>query len=43
MIFQYYPDSDMMYIKFSDKISIESEEVVSGVVLDFDEQNLYRN
>jgi uncharacterized protein YuzE len=40
MIFQYYPDSDMMYIKFSDKISIESEEVVPGVVLDFDEQNL---
>jgi uncharacterized protein YuzE len=39
MIFQYYPDSDMMYVKFSDKISNESEEVAPGIILDFDEQN----
>jgi len=39
MIFQYYSDSDMMYIKFSDKTSTESEEVAHGIVLDFDEQN----
>jgi len=39
MIFQYYSDSDMMYIKFSDKISTESEEVAPGIVLDYNEQN----
>lgn len=39
MIFQYYPDTDMLYIKLADRISTESEEVASGIVLDFDEQN----
>lgn len=39
MVFQYYPDTDMIYIKFSDKTSIESEEVAPGIVLDFDDQN----
>jgi uncharacterized protein YuzE len=39
LIFQYYSDSDMIYIKFSDKTSNESEEVAPGIVLDFDEQN----
>ena len=37
MVFQYYPDSDMLYIKLADGSSIESEEVAAGVVLDFDE------
>ena len=39
MVFQYYPDTDMLYIKLTDKISIESEEVAPGIVLDFDENN----
>ena len=39
MILQYYPESDMLYIKLVDGISSESEEVVPGIVLDFDEHN----
>lgn len=39
MVFQYYPDSDMLYIKLADGISTESEEVAMGVVLDLDENN----
>ncbi len=39
MIFQYYPDTDMLYIKLADGISTESEEVAPGVVLDFDGHN----
>jgi uncharacterized protein YuzE len=39
MIFQYYPDTDMLYIKLAQGVSIESEEVSSGIVLDFDEHN----
>jgi len=39
MVFQYYPDTDMLYVKLSDGISTESEEVAPGIVLDFDEHN----
>jgi len=39
VIFQYYPDTDMLYIKLTSGVSIESEEVASGIVLDFDERN----
>ena len=39
MVFQYYPDTDMLYIKLADGISTESEEVAPGIVLDFDEHN----
>jgi len=39
MVFQYYSDTDMLYIKFADGISTESEEVAPGIVLDFDEHN----
>ena len=39
MIFQYYPDMDMLYIGLADGTSVESEEVAPGIVLDFDEQN----
>ncbi|NUM74780.1 DUF2283 domain-containing protein [candidate division KSB1 bacterium] len=39
MIFQYHPDTDMLYLKLADKISIESEEVAPGIVLDYDDQN----
>lgn len=39
MVFEYYVDTDMLYIRLADGISIESEEVAPGVVLDFDEAN----
>ena len=39
MIFQYHPETDMLYLKLAEGTSIESEEVAPGVVLDFDEQN----
>jgi uncharacterized protein YuzE len=39
MIFQYYADTDMLYIKLADGISTESEEVAPGIVLDFNERN----
>lgn len=38
MIFEYYPDSDMLYIRLVDSPSVESEEAAAGIVLDFDEQ-----
>lgn len=39
MIFQYYPDTDMLYIEFTSGVSTESEEVAPGIVLDFDKNN----
>jgi uncharacterized protein YuzE len=39
MIFQYYSSSDMLYIKLTNQMSAESQEVAPGIVLDFDEQN----
>ncbi len=39
MVFQYHQQTDMLYIKLKDGISTESEEVASGIVLDFDEWN----
>jgi uncharacterized protein YuzE len=39
MVFQYYPDTDMLYIQLAEGVSIESEEVASGVVLDFNQNN----
>ncbi|MFH1147924.1 MAG: DUF2283 domain-containing protein [Pseudomonadota bacterium] len=39
MIFQYYSDTDMLYIKLAEGTSTESEEVSPGIVLDFDEKN----
>jgi len=39
MVFEYYPDTDMLYLRFVDGISAESEEVAPGVVLDFDEHD----
>lgn len=38
MVFEYYPDSDMLYIKLADGTSTESEEIAPGVVLDFDKR-----
>lgn len=39
MLFQYFSDNDMLYIKLVDGVSTESEEIAPGVVLDFDEKN----
>jgi uncharacterized protein YuzE len=39
VIFQYYPDTDMLYIKFITSMSMESEEVAPGIVLDYDANN----
>jgi len=38
MLFQYYPDTDMLYIQLAAGVSTESEEVAPGIVLDFDER-----
>ena len=39
MVFEYYPDTDMLYIKLVEGVSTESEEVAPRIVLDFDEHN----
>ncbi len=39
MIFEYHPETDMLYIKLVEGISTESEEVAPGIVLDFDAHN----
>ena len=39
MVFQYYADTDMLYIRLVDATSTESAEVAPGVVLDFDARN----
>ncbi len=39
MIFRYDNETDMLYIRLSDGISVESEEVADGIVLDFDADN----
>ncbi|MDO9372425.1 MAG: DUF2283 domain-containing protein [Gammaproteobacteria bacterium] len=36
MKLQYYPDTDSLYIDLSEKVSVESKEVSSGIVLDYD-------
>ena len=41
MVFEYYSDTDMLNIKLAEGITVESEEVAPGVVLDFDEDNRF--
>ena len=36
MKINYYPDTDSLYIEFSEKESSESIEISEGVVLDYD-------
>ncbi len=36
MIFEYFPDTDMLYIRLTDATSAESDEIAPGIVLDFD-------
>jgi len=38
MIFEYYPDTDMLYIQLAEGVSAESDEIAPGIVLDLDEQ-----
>ena len=39
MTLQYDRDTDMLYIRLAPGVSTESEEVASGIVLDFDEDS----
>jgi len=36
MRINYHPETDSLYIDFSDAVSVESEEVRDGVVIDLD-------
>ncbi len=36
MKFQYYPETDSLYIDLSEKAGTDAREVAPGVVLDFD-------
>ena len=38
MKFEYFKDTDTLYIDIKDTTSIESKEISHGVVLDFDSQ-----
>ena len=38
MKLNYYPDTDSLYIDLSERTSVESREVSSGIVLDYDAQ-----
>ena len=37
MRFQYYPETDSLYIDLAERPSADSREIAPGVVLDFDE------
>ena len=37
MKFQYYPETDSLYIDLAEKPSSDSREVAPGIVLDFDD------
>lgn len=39
MLFEFHPESNMLYIKLADGTSVDSEEVAPGIVIDFDAQN----
>lgn len=39
MVFQYYPDTDMLYIQLAAGASTESKEAAPGIVLDFNKDN----
>jgi uncharacterized protein YuzE len=38
MHFHYDQEADMLYIELASKVSVESEEVAPGIVLDFGEE-----
>ncbi|MBV7334048.1 DUF2283 domain-containing protein [Chloroflexi bacterium TSY] len=39
MVFQYFPETDMLYIQLKDGVSTESEEVAPNIALDYDAGN----
>jgi len=39
MVFQYFADTDMLYIQLADHVSVEAQEVAPGVVVDFDAES----
>ncbi|MGK7938613.1 MAG: DUF2283 domain-containing protein [Crocosphaera sp.] len=38
MKFNYYPETDSLYISLSDKSSVDSQEIAPNIILDFDEE-----
>lgn len=38
MKFNYYPETDSLYIDLSERTSVDSQEIAPGVVIDFDAQ-----
>ena len=38
MKFNYYPETDSLYIDLSSKTSVRSDEVSEGIVIDYDDQ-----
>ena len=38
MKFNYYPETDSLYISLSHKNSVDSQEIAPNIVLDFDEE-----
>ncbi|HFQ95602.1 MAG TPA: DUF2283 domain-containing protein [Anaerolineae bacterium] len=38
MVIEYDADTDMLYIQLNEGVSVESEEIAPGVVIDLDEQ-----
>ena len=36
MKLNYYPETDSLYINLSDQLSVESQEISEGVLLDYD-------
>ncbi len=39
MTFQYYPDTDILYIQLFNRLGTEYAELTSGILLDFDDEN----
>lgn len=39
MVFRYFQENDMLYLELFASVSVESEEVAPGIVLDFDQNN----
>jgi len=40
MKINYYPDTDSLYIEFSEKESSESIEISEGIILDYDREGV---
>lgn len=39
MIFEYFSESDMLYLRLAETTSTDSQEIAPGIVLDFDADN----